>query len=433
MLTTDENELLTRVGPGTRGGELLRRYWVPALLSGELPKPDCPPVRIKLLGEPLVAFRDTGGRVGILDEFCAHRLASLWLGRNEEHGLRCIYHGWKYNVDGNCVDQMNEPDSFADRIKIKHYPTRERGSVVWTYMGPPDTMPSGPDFDYLDARDTHLGVTRVWEECNWLQALEGGIDTSHAPILHRSLSTDASAGNPTTSPFVRSSAPTLEVDVTDYGYRYFGVRLLDEDQLYIRGYHFVMPFTQIRPNQVGRGDKPRPIISGHHWVPIDDHNCMVWNWTYSYGPEPLTEDEKFQQATGNGSNAVDWSNDFRSFANQRNSWKMDREIQRTQNFSGIPGTNTQDRAVQESMGPIVDRTQEHLGPADRAIVFARRLLMEAARDVSEGREPRGARSSTYSRIRAIDRILSRAGDWRGVLVPEMNPGEQELVAATTGR
>jgi phenylpropionate dioxygenase-like ring-hydroxylating dioxygenase large terminal subunit len=407
-------------------GDTLRRYWMPALLSWELPAPDCPPVRVKLLGEELVAFRDSSGRVGLLAELCPHRRASLWLGRNEADGLRCAYHGWKFDTTGQCVDQMNEPVSFAGRIKALAYPTCERGDIVWAYLGPREHTPPIPDFEYVRVPETHRSVTKVWEECNWVQALEGGIDTSHAPILHRPLSADAAGGNPVTSPLVRSSAPTLELDHTDYGYRYFGVRSLDQEDLYVRSYHFVMPFTQLRPNQVGRGGPRETVISGHHWVPVDDYNCMVWNWSYSFGPAPLSESHREQSGMGNGHDAVDWTNEFRSFANRRNNWNIDRQIQATKNFSGILGTNTQDRAVQESMGAIVDRSQEHLGPADRAIMTTRQILLEAARAVREGRDPRGAQSTTYGQARAIDRILPRGGEnaWHDALAPEMNPDER---------
>jgi len=386
-------------------------------------------VRVKLLGEDLVAFRDTTSRVGLLEEFCPHRRVSLWLGRNEEDGLRCAYHGWKYDVTGQCVHQMNEPVSFAQKIKAVAYPTHERGGVIWTYMGPPALQPPVPEFEYLRADDQHRSVTKVLEECNWMQALEGGIDTSHAPILHRALTGDSGTGNPTTSPFVRSSAPVIELDPTEYGYRYYGVRNLDEADLYVRGYHFVKPFTQIRPSQVGRGNSPlRPIISGHHWVPMDDVTCMVWNWTYSYGDEPLTKEEMTQSGNGNGREAVDWDHGFRSYSNGTNNWKIDRELQRTGNFSGITGTNTQDRAVQERMGRIVDRSTEHLGPADRAIITTRQMLLDAARSVQRGDEPLGARSAAYARSRAIDRVLPRDGEWRDVILPAMSSEEEREAA-----
>jgi phthalate 4,5-dioxygenase len=426
MLSTDDNQLVTRVGPGTPMGEVMRRYWIPALLSSELPSPDCPPVRVRLLGENLVAFRDTQGNVGIMEELCPHRLASLWLGRNEEGGLRCIYHGWKFDVDGNCIDQMNEPEQFNHKVKANAYPTFEQGDVIWTYMGPPELTPAHPEFEYTRVDHAHRAVSKVLEESNWLQALEGGIDTSHAPILHRAFG-DGAIGIPTSSAFVRGSAPLLEVDITDYGYRYSGIRMLDEQDQYVRGYHFVMPFTQIRPGQnVGRGNE-RPVVSGHHWVPIDDESCMVWNWHYSYGDYELSESERLMDSSGNGPRHVDPSNGYRATGNRRNGWLIDRDAQRTQTFSGIDGVNAQDRAVQESMGPIVDRSREHLGPADRAIIAARKLLIEAARVVQDGAMPRGSGTSYYN-VRANEKIFPRVKDWREVMLPEMHPSGEGIRA-----
>src|SRR3984893_2664527 len=233
MLTREDNELVTRTGPGTPMGDVLRRYWIPAFLARELPQPDCPPVRVQLLGERLVGFRDSQGRIGLVDEFCPHRRASLWFGRNEESGLRCVYHGWKFDVDGNCIDQMNEPEQFCHKIHLTAYPTTEMGGVVWAYMGPRDRMPAPPAFEWTQVPESHRHVSKVWEECNWLQALEGGIATSHAPILHRAITPNATRpGIPVNGPFVRGKAPILEVDVTDYGYRYVGIRPLDEDKTY---------------------------------------------------------------------------------------------------------------------------------------------------------------------------------------------------------
>ncbi len=430
MLSKQENELLTRVGAGTPMGELMRRYWLPALLSGELPAPDCPPLRLKLLGERLVAFRDTQGRVGILDELCPHRCASLFLGRNEESGLRCVYHGWKYDVDGNCVDQMNEPESFAHKIKATSYPTVEQGDVIWAYMGPAELQPPPPDFEYTRVAAPNRSVLKVWEECNWLQALEGGIDSSHAPILHRALRSGAGGIAPT-SAFVQGRAPTLEVETTDYGYRYLGIRPLGESDQYVRGYHFVMPFTQLRPGQnVGRDGAVRPVVSGHHWVPIDDDNCMVWNWHYSYGDYVLSDEERLMNGSGNGPEHVNFVNQFRAKGSSRNDWLIDREVQRTQTFTGIAGINAQDRAVQESMGTVVDRSREHLGPADKAIIAARRLLAEGVRAVREGEPPQGTGTSYYN-IRAAELIFPRTTPWQEVLLPEMYPGAELLARAAT--
>jgi phthalate 4,5-dioxygenase len=431
MLTHEENELVTKTGPGTPMGEAMRRYWIPALLSREVPEPDCPPVRVQLLGERLVAFRDTRGQIGLLDEFCPHRRASLWLGRNEGSGLRCVYHGWKFDVAGSCVEQMNEPEdcSFAHKIRTTAYPTLEMGGVIWAYMGPREKMPPWPSFEWTQVPESHRHVSKVVEECNWLQALEGGIDTSHAPILHRTISaTTSKAGVPLLGPFVRGKAPTLEVDVTDYGYRYVGIRPLEDGQTYVRTYHYVMPFTQIRPQQFripGIGERSK--IAGHFWVPMDDNNCMVWNWMYSFRDEPLTEEDRFERGSGNGPDHVDQTT-FRSSRHKGNNWLIDRQVQKTDTFSGIDGINTQDRAVQESMGPVVDRSKEHLGPADRAIIVARRLLLQAVKTVSEGGDPPGTGTSYYQ-ARAIERILPQGVAWRDALLAEMYATPEPVAAA----
>jgi phthalate 4,5-dioxygenase len=418
MLTPEINELLTRVGPGTPMGDVLRRYWMPALLSFELPEPDCAPVQFKILGESLVAFRDTSGRIGVVAEMCPHRGASLWLGRNEENGLRCVYHGWKFDVNGQCVDMMNEPPQFdfAEKVKARSYPTVEFGGMIWAYMGPADKQPAPPKFEWTQVSEPHRYVTKVWEECNWLQALEGGIDTSHAPIMHRALHKGAAhLGIPMDGAFVRGKAPTLEVEVTDYGYRYFGIREMPEGGRYVRGYHFVMPFTQLRPNG------PKTIVDGHYWVPIDDENVMVYNFGYSYGEEPLTADESYDRNAGNNfSSDIDVDNEFRSIRNARNKWMIDREVQKRDTFTGITGINAQDRAVQESMGKIMDRTQEHLGAADKAIIATRRLLEQAVRAVQDGGDPSGV-APTYYNLRAMDEVLADDVDWHAQMMDVMYP------------
>jgi len=275
MLPPKENELITRVGAGTPMGETMRRYWIPACLSSEIAEPDSPPARVRLLGEDLVAFRDSDGRIGLIDEFCPHRRVSLFFGRNEECGLRCVYHGWKFDVEGNCLDQLNEPPEhqFKQHIHITAYPTVELGGLVWAYLGPADKMPPAPKFAWTQVSAERRHVSKVIEECNWLQALEGGIDTSHAPILHRLLTDNSTRGGiKPSNPFVRGKAPKLVVDVTDYGYLYAGIRPLGDAEVHIRTYHFVMPFHQIRPS---RSESGIPCDAGHIWVPLDDENCMV--------------------------------------------------------------------------------------------------------------------------------------------------------------
>ena len=259
MLPYEENELLTRTGPETPMGDTLRRYWIPALLTWELAQPDGPPVRCKLLGESLVAFRDTEGRIGLLDEFCPHRRVSLFFGRNEACGLRCVYHGWKFDVEGRCVDMMNEPEAlqFKDKIRQLAYPTVEFGGVIWTYMGPRDAMPPPPKFEWTQVPESHRHVSKVRQECNWLQALEGGIDTSHVPILHRTFNTNSSSpGYTPETPWVRVTAPRIDVDLTDYGHCYVGTWPLNDQEQHIRAYHFVMPFHQLRPSFTAEGHRP---------------------------------------------------------------------------------------------------------------------------------------------------------------------------------
>jgi phenylpropionate dioxygenase-like ring-hydroxylating dioxygenase large terminal subunit len=421
MLSREENELLTRVGPDTPMGGTMRRYWVPALLTREVPAPDSPPVRVRLLGEDLIAFRDTQGRIGLLDEYCPHRRASLFLGRNEECGLRCVYHGWKYDVTGQCVDMMNEPEDlgFKTKIRTTAYPVTEIGGIVWAYMGPADSVPPPPLFAWTQAAEHRRHVSKVVQGSNWLQGLEGGIDTSHAPILHRVLKADSKrAGFKPKDPFVRGKAPALVVDLTDYGYRYAGIRPLDEADVHVRAYHFILPFHQIRPS---RDEHGVPLIAGHIWVPMDDETTMVYNWAMTARDEPLPEGERLERRLGNGPGDVDQTT-FRSRQNRQNNYLLDRQVQKTETFTGIDGINVQDRAVQESMGPIVDRSKEHLGPADKAVIQARRLLLDAVRTVRDGGTPRGI-AATYYKLASAEGVLPRSADWRTLLAPDTSSTE----------
>lgn len=425
MLTQEENAVLTRVGSGAPMGELMRRYWVPALLSWELPAPDCPPVRVKLLGEKLVAFRDSEGRAGLLDEFCAHRRASLFLGRNEEGGLRCVYHGWKYDVEGNCLDTPNEAPErqLKDKIHLKAYPTTELGGVIWAYMGPKEKMPALPKFDWTQAPQSHRHVTKIRQECNWLQALEGGIDTSHSSFLHRKLTarTTKEGVGPETY-HARVTAPIQEIDLTDYGFIYTSIRSLGEEGDYVRIYHYVMPFHQLRAYQIDYQLRPKkPEVSGHMWVPMDDENSMVYSWTYTLGEEPISEKERlhFDHHTLQGPDQR--TADFRKLPNKETHWRIDRKVQKTETFTGIEGFTLQDHAIQESMGPIVDRAEEHLASSDRAVVAARLLLLKAVRSVQADADPPGVQP-TYHRLRAIERVLPKGISWKDSLRAEIFPG-----------
>ena len=418
MLAREENERVTRVGRGTPMGEAMRRYWIPALLAWELPEPDCPPVRVKLLGEELVAFRDSQGRIGILDERCPHRQASLFLGRSEECGLRCVYHGWKFDVEGRCVDMMNEPEElrFAHKIRTGAYPTVEAGGIIWVYLGPAERRPAPPHFAWTQAPASHRHVSKVIQESNWLQGLEGGIDTSHVPILHRTLTTDSSRpGFKPVDPFVVGKAPTLELDVTDYGYRYAGLRALADGEMHVRAYHFILPFHQIRPARTGAARRGFSGAAGHIWVPMDDETTMVYNWEHST-TDPLTDEDRLERRLGNGPMDVDQTT-FRSKRNRENNYLLDRRVQKTETFTGIDGVNAQDRAVQESMGGIVDRTREHLGPADKAVIQARRLLLQVITTVEAGGTPPGVEPTYYS-LHPAEAVLPRGADWRTLVAPD---------------
>ena len=425
MLSRSENEVLTRTDPGTPMGEVMRRYWMPALLTEEIPEPDCPPVRVRLLGEDLVAFRDTQGRIGLLDEYCPHRLTSLFLGRNEECGIRCVYHGWKFDVTGQCLDMMNEPpdSDYKDKVRIKSYPTLEQGGVVWAYLGPEERRPAPPNFEWTRVPQGCRHVSKNRQECNWLQGLEGGIDTAHAPILHRTITTETGrAGIRVDSDLVTGGAPAVEVDVTDYGYRYAGVRSLGDRGSHVRAYHYVMPFHQLRPSQSAyRGRAAHAIVSGHMWVPMDDQNCMIYNWVYSYDDQQISDDEWLGMERGYGRGPEHLLPDFRTIGNRGNDWLIDRQVQKKETFTGIEGINAQDVAVQESMGAIVDRSRENLTRSDAAIVQARRLLLQATNTVADGGDPPGTGESYY-KVRAIERVLPQGVQWRDALTEEMYAG-----------
>jgi phenylpropionate dioxygenase-like ring-hydroxylating dioxygenase large terminal subunit len=421
MLSREDNELVTRIGPGTAMGQAMRRYWIPALLSEELPEPDCPPVRVGLLGEKLVAFRDTNGRVGLLGQHCPHRGASLFFGRNEECGLRCVYHGWKFDVDGRCVDMPNEPPESNFKHKVQHlaYPCEERGGVVWAYLGPPEKRPPMLNLEWMRLPPGHSFISKTYEECNWLQALEGGVDSSHSSFLHRRVVGSDKAYGRTEYMRQRSTAPRLEVLTTDYGYKYASVRhLAGADQNYVRVYHFVMPFHQLRAFE---GYLPgKPTIQGHMWVPIDDEHTWVYNWLYHADCSALSEDEILMEECETGRSPDQMLPGYRLKANHENDYLIDREAQRSgASYTGIPGVNTQDIAVQESMGPIYDRTQEHLGTADLAVITTRRLLLEAARGILKGQDPLGVDGGSSDRVRPAEGIMPASSPWHDAMAAKL--------------
>ena len=377
MLRKEQNDLLTQTGPGTPMGRLFRSYWIPALLSEELPGNDCPPVRVKLLSERLVAFRDSNGRFGLVDEFCAHRGVSLWFARNEDCGLRCPYHGWKYDVTGQCIDVPSEPEAsgFSKKIKLKSYPLVERGGVLWTYMGDPATQPPLPEWEFATVPAPQSFTSKRLQESNWLQAMEGGIDSSHVSWLHRGdLNSDplfkGAKGNQYN---LNDARPVFEV-VESPGGLYIGARRnAEEGKYYWRITQWVMPsFTMIAP----RGNHS---VHGHFWIPIDDENC--WTWSFDYHPiRDLTAAEIAAMRDGKGIHVKYVPGSFRPAANKDNDYLMDRDAQKAgRSFSGVEGIAMQDASLQESMGPVVDRTKENLVSTDNGIIMARHRLLRAVK------------------------------------------------------
>ena len=409
MLKPEINELLTRAGPGTPMGQLFRQYWVPALLADELPDNDCPPVRVKLLSERLIAFRDSEGRYGLIDEFCAHRGVSLWFGRNEERGLRCSYHGWKYEVTGQCIEVPSEPEGsrFCQKVRLKSYPLVKIGDLLWTHMGEPQEQPPLPEWEFARVPPEQTYTSRRWQECNWLQALEGGIDSSHVSWLHSGGLRDdplfkGARGNRYN---LSDKKPFFEVAEADGGL-FIGVRRnAEEGHYYWRITPWVMPnFTMIPP----RGDHP---VHGHFWVPIDDENC--WVFTFDYHPmRPLAEKELQAMKDGYGVHNKYVPGTYRPLQNKDNDYMIDRAAQkRGESYSGVWGIAMQDASLQESMGPIVDRTKERLVSTDSGIIQARLRLRKAAvalRD--QGRTPPGV-DPAHQRVRSAAVVLPKDKDF----------------------
>jgi phthalate 4,5-dioxygenase len=391
MLSRADNELITRVGPGTPTGDLLRLYWIPFLLSWEV-EADGSPKRSRLLGEDLIAFRETTGQVGLIQNNCPHRGASLFFGRNEEAGLRCVYHGWKFDRDGRCVDMPSEPaeSDFKSRIRATAYPCAERAGMVWAYLGPADSPPPLPGLEWLDLPEAHVTASKRVQETNWVQAMEGDIDQSHLSFTHSSLgpdeedpSQDARIG------MIRKldKHPRFEVVRTSCGTCIAAGRNAPDDHRYWRITQHLMPFHTM----TGPYGKD-PLRNWRAWVPIDDTSCVVIGVTF-HPLRALTQDERSQPRTPNWVWTISPEHRapastqpfgrWRSSLTLANDFGIDRHVQRRQNFSGIIETWAQDAAPQVSMGPIYDRTTEHLGTSDLAIITVRQRLLEAAKALRE--------------------------------------------------
>ncbi|HEU0168261.1 MAG TPA: Rieske 2Fe-2S domain-containing protein [Chloroflexota bacterium] len=414
MLTKEDNELICRVGPGTPMGKLMREYWVPAMLSSELPNPDSDPVRVLLLSEKLIGFRATDGTVGLIQNHCPHRGASLFFGRNEENGLRCVYHGWKFDVKGQCIDMPNEPaeSNFKNKVKATAYPCVERGGVVWTYMGPRQTPPPLPDIEGNMVEDS---VARAFQlPCNWLQIMEGDIDTVHAGILHYgSLKAEDQPAETFSDYQLRERHAQFAAVDTEAGVCYTAVRPGPPGMDYHRIAQFVFPFWTFTPPGVLGLKK-----AASARVPMDDEHTITFNLS--------SISTRRQPGPGAGAGAVafapqlpnttDWYGRFRPEQSPDNDFLIDREVQRKNvgpsGWTGIRSIGMQDAAMTTSMGTVYDRTNERLGTTDTMIIRTRRRLIQAARALDEhGITPPGVDSPEYFRVRSGGIFLPKKADW----------------------
>jgi phthalate 4,5-dioxygenase len=400
-MNKEMSETLVRTGPGTPMGNLMRRYWVPVLLSREIVEADGPQQRVQILGEKLLAFRDTAGEVGLIDEFCSHRGTSLYFGRNEENGLRCAYHGLKFNRHGECVDVPSAPQA-CKSMGIKAYPCIERGGIVWAYLGPQDKQPAPPEVEWCTLPAAHVFVSKRLQECSYLQAMEGGIDTSHVSYVHRfEVDDDPMHQGTKANDYIKADGNVIfEIEKSDFGLTLYGRRNGEPDSWYWRVTQWLFPwFTLIPPF----GEHA---LGGHVWVPIDDENC--WAWSINFHPhKELSAEERHSMEQGRGIHCEYEPGSFRPKANKDNDYLLDRKAQKENRaYSGVFGFAMQDASLQESMGPIQDHEKEKLLPTDRAIVMARRMLYEAATAMQAGAEP-PALDANKQRVRAAGVLLDR--------------------------
>lgn len=417
MITPEDNDLLCLVEGDVPMGAIMRQHWIPACMSEEVAERDGKPVRVRLLGEDLVVFRDTEGRLGAIDEFCRHRGASLAFGRNEDCGLRCLYHGWKFDVNGNVMDMPSEPnagEALKADAKLKSYPTRESGGFVWLWMGAAENVAEFEPPVWASVPGEKISIVKIHTSCNWAQVLEGSIDSAHSSSLHSSnmppAKVDGARATATSWPRPSNDkAPRIRFDKTDYGFRYAAVRtpIIDpEGKDYIRNTLFVAPFTVIIPPN----DQYK---LAQMLIPMGDGNTMFY-WIAFHETKGIDQEE-WRRFCG-AEIGVDIDENFRKIRNLDNMFLQDREAMKQGDFTGIYGIPAQDMAMWESMGPIADRTKDYLGVSDGAVAQFRRIMIAAAKDVQDGKaaiNTRAAgRETDVSALSSFEGMIPKDADWR---------------------
>ena len=391
MLSATDNAYLNSSEPDTPMGNYLRCHWHPVALSEEVAKPDCAPIRLKVMGEDLLLFRDSKGKTGLIEPFCAHRGADLFFGRNEECGIRCIYHGWKYDIHGNCIDMPNVPKEAAyhGKIKIKAYPTQEFADMVWAYMGPPDIQPfEVPQLEAGLVPPSHRYVTKRLVECNWTHSMEGALDTAHfsflhmpAPAFRKDDSSNIAADESRIRWLRNDPAPRFKIIDHEVGFLIGGARNADPGDHYWRLTQYMLPTHSITPSAM-----PNETYYGYSWVPIDDHSC--WMYVYAWHPDQaISDEERKKYIKGGYGQFAELGPGYVPLRNRSNSYLMSREEQKTISFTGIRGIAEQDQMAQESQGYMIDRTKENLSPTDVGIIRFRKLLLQEAKAFAAGKNP----------------------------------------------
>ncbi|MCF7549338.1 Rieske 2Fe-2S domain-containing protein [Pseudonocardia sp. WMMC193] len=406
MLTAADNELITRVGAGTPMGEYMRRYWLPATRSEAVPAGG-EPTQVRLLGEDLIVFRGTDGSLACLDERCPHRLASLALAKPEGDRITCLYHGWQFGTDGTCVNVPTEPADkradFAARVKVRNHPVAEAGGIVWIYLGEADTAPPLPDFEFANLPADHVTVVVGLTTCNWMQCLEGLVDTVHVGQLHQAWLPAITSSLASVSV---ESAPTYDIDTADFGLRACADRPRGDGSHYVRITEYVAPFWSFIPSGV-KEDRVCMAV-----VPVDDTNTLQF-YVFHNLTQPLdTEDPENSEVYRL---LMETPDDFASSVRNKPKWGQDRASMGGDHFTGLPNIVLEDVALQESQGQIMDRTREHLGSSDQFVARTRRFLLKAARDLeaSGTLHPDPATLDVRS-VRALAVDIPEGQDWRTV-------------------